>query len=155
MQSESTSPAGRCEDLCNTGRKRSIHFACQFGALMWVQWCKKSARILTSSGICTFFRSSKFHFKGSKWASKVVRYTRGHLPLHPPIRRIFSFNSNNNPLCNNSKISPLWTVLFRLAGNCFKNVVISLRYLANQKGGVKGRLSRELQIACENQLISF
>ncbi len=28
-----------------------------------------------------------------------VRYTRGDLPLHPPIRRIFSFNLNNNPLC--------------------------------------------------------
>jgi hypothetical protein len=31
-------------------------------------------------------------FKGSKhWH---VRYTRGDLPLHPPIRRIFSFNLN-------------------------------------------------------------
>ncbi len=28
-----------------------------------------------------------------------VRYTCGDLPLHPPIRRIFSFNLNNNALC--------------------------------------------------------
>ncbi len=73
-----------------------------------------------------------------------VRYTRGSLPLIPPAPANFSFN---NSLCDNSKISPLWTVLFRLAGNRLrKNVVISLLY---QKGGVKSRLSEELRIVCK------
>ncbi len=42
-----------------------------------------------------------------------------------------------------------------VAGNRLKNVLITLRHLANQKGGVKIRICQKLQIACENQLISF
>ncbi len=32
--------------------------------------------------------------RGKKRGEGHVRYTRGDLPLHPPIRRIFSFNLN-------------------------------------------------------------
>jgi hypothetical protein len=82
MQSESTSPAGRCEDLCNTGRKRSIHFACQFGALRCgFKDVKKVPEFWHLQESALFSDLLNSTFKGSKWASKVP-------PLFPPRRCI-------------------------------------------------------------------
>jgi hypothetical protein len=56
--------------------------------------------------------------------------------LYTPNPGNFFFHSKNNPLCKQSKNSPLCSVLFRCQKH-LKNVVFTLRHLANQKGKCK------------------
>jgi hypothetical protein len=66
-----------------------------------------------------------------------VRYTRESLPSIPPDPTNFFFHSKILTHCaNNLKIAHCAWFCFA-AGNRLKNVVITLRHLANQKGRCK------------------
>ncbi len=76
-----------------------------------------------------------------------VRYTRESLPLHPPIRRIFSSLKISKPLCK----SPysLTTVCVDSPETAQKTWSPCFQYHLNKKGGVKVSSVKSCEIACK------